>query len=223
MVNTATTQSAITNGQIGQIQDRLATELRESGLPTDAVQAALSAPGGKAIKEMAAVFRRFVEMMASMIVRVVCPDRTLTPNEMLKQTGRDLYVNNKVVACMPRGEGDKAEVIFFKPETWEYTKPGYMSDEDLEKAYERRGLKPADPYSQAQANKDDPALADTRPNATHWKDMDGKWCFATFNGWIGERRVYCNRNDRDWVGYWVFAGLRKLFYFPHYVGFILMP
>lgn len=205
---TATTQS-ITNGQIGQIQDRLATELRESGLPADAVQAVLSAPGGKAIKEMVAVLRKFVEAVANMIVRIVSPNRQLAPREMLEATGRNLYVNDEVVGNMPRGEGDKSEVVFFKPEPEEYTRPGWMSDEDLDKAYERRGLKAADPYSQTQANKDDPAFADDHPNGTHWKDKDEKWCFAAFYRWDGGRSVDVRRYGNGWDGCWWFAGLRK--------------
>ena len=54
------TQS-ITNGQIGQINDRLATKLRESGLPLEGVQKALKMPGNAAIDEMVAVFRKHVE------------------------------------------------------------------------------------------------------------------------------------------------------------------
>ena len=205
---TATTQS-ITNGQIGQINDRLATKLREAGPPMQEVQTVLSAPGGKVFDEMVAVFLRFVEAVANMIVRTVRPNRTLAPREMLQTTGRNLYVNNEVVDGMPHGEGDKAEVVFFKPEPEEYTRPDWMSDEDLDKAYDCRGLKPADPYSLAQANKDDPAFADEKPNGTHWKDKDGHWCFAAFSRWYGRRNVHVYRRDDDWHGGWLFAGLRK--------------
>jgi len=210
MATSATTQSdTITNGQIGQIQDRLATKLREASPPMQEVQIVLSAPGGKVFDEMVAVFVRFVEAVANMIVRIVCPNRALAPREMLRATGRDLYVNDEVVAGMPHGEGDKSEVMFFKPEPWEYTRPGWMSDDDLDKAYDRRGLKATDPYSQAQANKDDPVFADEKPNGTHWKDKDGKWCFAAFDGWNGKRNVNVRRSDCDWNGTWWFAGLRK--------------
>jgi len=208
---TATTQSTttITNGQIGQIQDRLATELRESGLPADGVQEVLSAPGGKVIKEMASVLRKFVEMAADtiMIVRTAYPNRKLTPRQALEATGRNLYVNDQVLASMPRGEGDKAEVVFFKPNL--SSRGGYISDDDLEKEYELRGFKPADPYSLAKVNQDDPAFADDHPNGTHWKDADGKWCFAAFLRWSEKRCVHCFRNERAWFGYWSFAGLRK--------------
>lgn len=207
MATSATTQS-ITNGQIGQIQDRLATKLRESNLPMKGVQAVLSAPGaGKVIEGMVAVLRKFVEMAVNMIVRIAYPNRKLTPRKALEATGRNLYVDDQVLANMPRGKGKKAEVVFFKPDL--SLRGGCICDDDLEKEYELRGLKPADPYSLAKVNQDDPAFADSRPNCTHWKDTDGKWCYASFGGYGEERGVGCGRRVVAWVADWSFAGLRK--------------
>lgn len=60
----AKTQS-ITNGQIGQICDRLTTKLRASCLPADAVQVVLSAPGSSAIDEMFAVLSTHVSQVGT--------------------------------------------------------------------------------------------------------------------------------------------------------------
>jgi hypothetical protein len=143
-----------------------------------------------------------ITKVVNMIVRLVRPNRNLKPRQALEATGRNPYVNDEVVANMPRGEGDETEVIFFKVGR-------FLSDDDLEKEYELRGLKHADPYSVAKANEDDPTFADDHPNGTHWRDENGKWCFVTFDGWGGGRYVDCSRNDNDWSDSWWFAGLRK--------------
>jgi hypothetical protein len=203
MASSARTQSEqITSGQIGQIQDRLGTKLRDSGLPAEGVQQALKAPGGAIIDEMVAVIRKHVEANSDLIVRRVPVDRTRSPKAAFEATTRKLYLNDSVVAAMPRGEGEEAEVVFFKVGR-------YVSDADLDKEYELRGLTPADPYSQAAVNEADPAFADDRPNGTHWKDSSGKWCYAFFRRWSDEREVGVYRNDGGWNDGWWFAGLRK--------------
>jgi hypothetical protein len=104
---------------------------------------------------------------------------------------------------MPRGEGDGAEVVFFKVGR-------YLNDNDLEKEFNLRGFKPADAYSLSAVNEEDPAFADTHPNATVWKDVDGKWCYVAFFQWNGrERDVSVKRSSRVWSEGWWFAGIRK--------------
>ena len=119
------------------------------------------------------------------------------------------YTDRKVVDSMPKGEGDEVEVVFFKPEPWEYTEPGYISDDDLEKAYERRNRNPADPYSVAAVNEADPAFADEKPHGTHWKNADGKWCFAALLPLGRQAQVRVDRIGRGWNDNWWFAGVRK--------------
>jgi hypothetical protein len=79
----------------------------------------------------------------------------------------------------------------------------------LDKEYERRGLKPADPYTLAAVNEADPAFADKHPNGTHWKDADDKWRYAAFYRWSDERRAHVYRSDYDWDDRWWFPGFRK--------------
>ncbi len=157
--------------------------------------------------EMFDLFRRRVEAVSNIITRRVKVDRTRTPEAVLAATGRKQYVTDNVVATMPKGDGNDVTVHFFKLDLSE--RNGYISDNDLEKEFDLRGLKPADPYSPAAVNEADPVFADEHPNATHWKDANGKWCFATFRRWRGGRYVGVYRNDFDWGDDWWFAGLRK--------------
>ncbi|MEK7061888.1 MAG: hypothetical protein AAB957_01365 [Patescibacteria group bacterium] len=104
---------------------------------------------------------------------------------------------------MPRGEGKEVEVVFFNLGR-------YISDADLDKEYELLGFKPADPYSLSAVNEEDQAFADTKPNATHWKDENGKLCYAAFDRWFGvERYVRVRRFGIGWRGHWWFAGVSK--------------
>jgi hypothetical protein len=201
-------QKSMTEGQINKAVARYRTllERHAKNFDAEAVQTVLGQ--SEFANEQFAVFRRRVEMMSNFIVRHVCVDRSQQPQYVLRATGRRLFVNDEVVATMPRGEGE-AEVVLFKPEPWEYTRPGFMSNEDLEKCYDRRSFVPADPYSVAGMNRDDQALADKYPHTTHWKDAKGKWCFATFRrGGVG-RLLFVDRYGSEWDDGWWFAGLRK--------------
>ncbi|OGG73207.1 hypothetical protein A3A38_02325 [Candidatus Kaiserbacteria bacterium RIFCSPLOWO2_01_FULL_53_17] len=196
------TPSAITAGQIGKIQELLGARLRKSRLPSEPVQQVLATQGDAVADEMLAAIRTRVEAICNMIVRHVNVNRARTPQEALKATGRNVYANDSVVKTMPKGEGDEAEVHFFKHSRW-------ISDDDLEEEYEKRGLTAVDPYSLAAVNEADPGFADTHPNGTHWKDANGKWCYAAFDRWLDGRRVNVHRRGNDWRGDWWFAGLRK--------------
>ncbi len=136
-------------------------------------------------------------------------NRIRTPKEAIDATGRFQYTNHKVVQGMPRGEGNEVDVVVFNLEAWEYTKPGFISEDDLEKAYNRRGLK-NDPMALVAANEDDLSLADKMPHGTHWKDANGYWCCITFDISGGERGVGVYRDGRGWDGRWFFAGSREV-------------
>jgi hypothetical protein len=194
--------NAITPGQIGKFQELLAARLRKSDLLSEPVQQVLATQGDSVADDMLATIRKRVDAMSNLIIRRVKVDRNRTPQQVIDATVRKQYTEKKVVAAMPKGEGDEIEVIFFKLDR-------YVSDADLDKEYESRGLKPADPYSQAAVNEADPAFADDHPNGTHWKDEAGKYCYATFRRWHDERYVDVYRYDDDWSDSWFFAGVRK--------------
>lgn len=201
---TAMTPSAglITAGQIGKFQELLGARLRKSSLQSELVQQVLASQGDAVADEMVVAIRKRTEAFSNTITRHVKVDRTRTPQAALAATNRKQYVTDNVVAAMPKGNGEEVEVFFFKLDR-------YVSDAELDKEYGLRGLVPADPYSLAAANEQDPAFADEHPNGTHWKDTQNKWCYAAFCRWGGGRRVDVYRNDGDWNDLWWFAGLRK--------------
>lgn len=196
------TASGMTDGQIDNIVDKLRAALRKhrSELSSEATQLVLGVENLG--MELFAIVREHAEHFSDMIVRCVKVDRTRTPQEALTAIGRKQYVTDSVVKTMPNGDGDEAELYFFIVGRW-------IGDDDLEKEYEKRGLKATDPYSLAAVNEADPAFADERPNCTHWKGADGKWYYIAFHRWRGERYVSVGRSDGDWGDDWWFAGVRK--------------
>ena len=102
---------------------------------------------------------------------------------------------------VPKSASEETDVYFFHVGR-------RINDDDLEKEYERRGLRPVDPYSLAQINIDDRLLSYQRPNATHWKDPEGKWCLASFNHHHGHDLVDIYPGDSNWGPFFWFAGIR---------------
>ncbi|MCF7831524.1 MAG: hypothetical protein K9M36_01395 [Candidatus Pacebacteria bacterium] len=197
-----TTFEPATEGQFGKVNEVFTAAMRKhkDELPKDALQTVL---GDDSLGEaLLAVIKERVEAVSGMLIRKVTVNRKRSGKEALKATGRTLYVTDEVVDAMPKGEGETAEVYFFKVGS-------SLTDEELDQEYEKRGLKPADPYSQAAVNEADPAFADEHPNGTHWKDQNGKWCFAAFGRFSGGRRVFVYRYVHGWNGRWWFAGVRK--------------
>jgi len=203
MATSAKTQSTITNGQIGQINDRLATKLRESGLSAEGVQVVLSAPGGKIIDEMIAVFRQRVEAVSEMIVRVVEVDYDIPFKEAISATKRHEYLNDEVVENAPRNVRgkQKVEVCFFPLKK-------FKTVDEVDKMLKEHGLNP-DPQAVCKVNENDPVFADEHPNGTQWIDDSGKCCYLTFFRWYGERGVNVYRFGIDWDDYWWVGGVRK--------------
>ncbi|TSC55183.1 MAG: hypothetical protein LiPW30_649 [Parcubacteria group bacterium LiPW_30] len=194
MTTSVRTQS-ITGGQIGQINDRLATKLRESGLPLEAVQNVLKMPGNMAFDEMVAVFRKHVEAQNDIIVRRVRVDRTRTPMEAINATGRNKYLSDDTVASMPQGEGDEVDVYFIPTRRFVPAKevPAFLAQYGLV----------SDPRAQAAVNEADPAFADEHPNGTQW----GNNCCLAFSRWFSKRSVLCDRDDCVWHDGWFLSGV----------------
>ena len=200
-------QEKVTDQQIDKATDVFRSIVRKhrEEFPSDAMQQALGTKG--LTSDLLGIIRKYVEMFVGMIVRLVNVDRIRKPEQVLEATGRKQYVDKDVVATMPHGEGGEVKVIFFKLDLSQ--RNGQISDDDLAKEYTLRGLKPADPYSLAAVNEADPSFADAHPNATHWKDANGKWCYAAFIVWSDERGVDVYRHDFGWDDYWWFAGLAQ--------------
>lgn len=114
--------------------------------------------------------------------------------QKLKNKGYTLYANEEVLLTMPPSRKDGIEI--FKIDK-------YSSDDELEKGYEERNLVPVSPYDLIDFWDGEMYLA------THWKDAGGKWCFACFDRFGGERRVRVYRDDVGWSDFVWFAGVRK--------------
>ena len=176
--------------------------IKYSELNLGQIEAIVNKLGGMdGVQRLLAGFSEVVTKVADAIVCTVTVNRDRTPEEAIKATGRRQDINDSIVKSMPRREGDKAEVIFFKPGR-------YLNDDQLEQEFALRNLVPADPSALMAVNEADPTFADEHPNGTHWKDKDGKWCyFAFLRG--DERSVHVHRYDHGWDDDWFFAGVRK--------------
>ncbi len=200
---------SVTPGQAGKLYDMFVASLCKSGAQKEPSQQVIEHQGTQVVRDMVAVFCKYVEAISNLIVRHATVNRTRTPTEAIDATGRNKYLTDDVVKTMPRGEGDEVDVVFFKPDESAYDKHGLISDDEVARQYELRGFKPADPYALAAVNEADPAFADEHPNGTHWQDANGNWCYAAFGRWRDERGVHVHRHGYDWRGRWWFAGLRK--------------
>jgi len=202
-METSMNPSEMTREQGGKIGDLLVAGLMKASFQSSLVQQVIEQQGKPLVVELVAVVRKFVEAMNGLLVRIVTVNRARTPQEAIGATGRKQYVDASVVSAMPKGNGDTAEVVFFNVGR-------FLSDNDLESELALRNLGPVDPYSLAAVNEADPAFADEHPNATHWKDFNGKWCYAAFYRWPdGGRHVSVRRRAGGWRDGWWFAGLRK--------------
>ena len=197
----------ITKGQIGKFYDVFADALAKSGLRSEPTQLVLATHGADLAKQFVALVRKHVDAISNMIFHTVTVDRTRSPQQVLDATGRTQYTDKEVVASMSKTQAEE-ELFFFKPRPEAY-RDGLISDEALKREFDFLNLEPASPCSLAKANQDDPAFADEHPNGTHWKDAQGNWCFAAFDGWYGRRDVGVSRSVDDWHGRWWFAGVRK--------------
>ncbi len=201
------TKEVMTDGQIESAVNKLRDAMRKhrSEITSDVAQQILGVENLG--MTMFTPFRELALTVSNLIVRKAKVNRGRSGQEAIEATGRAQYTDRKVVDSMPKGEGDEVEVVFFKPDLSQ--RNGLISDDDLEKEFELRGLKPADPVSVAAVNEVDSAFADKKPNGTHWKDAKGNWCYAAFFRWRAERRVDVYRNDDVWYVSWWFAGVRK--------------
>lgn len=108
------------------------------------------------------------------------------------KTDRIKYIDEEVLSSAPKATKVK-DLVFFKVGK-------FICDDELEKEYISRGLTPVSPHNLFEYDKTNREKMDEMKYvATHWKDKDGKWCYAAFSRWgDGKRSVNVNRNDCDW-------------------------
>jgi hypothetical protein len=129
-------------------------------------------------------------------------DLTLTNKEALEATGRNMYVNDTVVKEAPRASKAKQKIYLFKENS-------SKSCIQLEKEYEKRNLLPVDLQTHAAFNKANPEFADTKLNATQWKNTKGRFYHAIFY-LGGGRGVRVDQGDDGWFGGCWFVGVGKI-------------
>ncbi len=194
----------VTEEQIGKLNQNVTAKLlkHKNELPSDVFQKVLG--DQTLLDEIYVSIRKRVEAISNLIIRTVTVNRKLSAKEALDATGRKQYTDNGVVKKMPNGTGEEVEVYFFNLGR-------YVNDNDLEKEYGLRGLKPVDPFTLCAVNEADPDFATSNPNGTHWKDADDKWCYTAFRFWtdFGGRIVNVYRLGDGWRDFWFFGGVRK--------------
>lgn len=182
---------------------------RDTGLSREVFQGALR--DGSVKKFLKDLYNRGFEAESGIIVRTVIVDRTRGGQEVLDATGRVQYTVDSIVKTMPRGEGEEVDIYFIPfssiPKRFQFKDS--ITDDNLERALDAMGFRPADPYSLAKYNEDNPNFADTHLNETHWKDEDGNWCSMSFSCWLGVWRVHVRRGDGVWLAGWYFGVLLK--------------
>ena len=136
-------------------------------------------------------------MRITEITRVVNPDRSIIPGDALKATGFQVCAENNMVRAIPRGEGlGKIKITFF-------TLDEFLSNDQLERAYRRRGTKP-DPYAQITANQKT-GFGRMYPNGTHWKNKRGVWRSLYFTEYPGEYPRVTVIGPHGWAPGWWFG------------------
>lgn len=121
--------------------------------------------------------------------------------EIIDKTKRNQYIDNDVLSsALPKING---KIEFFKLGK-------YVSNEELEKEYQLRGLVPADIQTLCEYDiKNQKKMDEMKYVGTQWKNTKGKRCYATFDGSGVGRGVNVDQGDLDWRAYWWFAGVRK--------------
>lgn len=199
---TTKTSFEMTDGQINKAVDQLRDALRKhrDEFSSEAVQQVLGT--GNFGMQLLEPFRKLVEevIKSNLIIRRVTVDRSMTPQEALKATGRTRFFSVEVVNNMPQGEGDEVEVVLFNLGR-------LVDDDELDKEFKLRGLVPVDPFTLAAFNAANPTFADEHPNVTYWEDVNNDHCCAVFDSFCSVR-VLC-RGGQKWNGRLWFAGVRR--------------
>ena len=86
---------------------------------------------------------------------------------------------------------------------------GNPSIDHVIRAYELRGLVPADPFALGDFNTAHPEFAGGHPNTTYWKKANGEYFYMSFYVYEGERHVCVDSVKELFYGGAWFAGVRN--------------
>ena len=85
-----------------------------------------------------------------------------------------------------------------------------ISESEIQKEYESRGLVPANPYALFLYARENPAFAGKCPYGTHWEDQRGRWCHAVFYQWFGKREADVKYSSTGiWGKDFQFVGVKR--------------
>ena len=122
-----------------------------------------------------------------------------TPQKALDSLSIPKYINEDILKTMPTETSDE-KIEYFNIGKW-------VTNEELMKEYESRGLIPCYPLDLIEVCKD------TQHHdfiATVWDFYGSNLSYIAFDGWGGGRGVGVDRSGSRWSGRWWFAGLRKV-------------
>lgn len=129
-------------------------------------------------------------------------NRTRTPKQAIMAANCKNYLYDEVVAEMPIGKGQEVEVYLIP-----FNKQ--LSVDDLEKEVDKAGFVFVDPVTLSALNEQDRVITDSLPNATQWRDKNGKVCRMTFGRSVIGREVCVNQLECVWADYWHFGCVPK--------------
>ncbi|MBI5406039.1 hypothetical protein HY972_03345 [Candidatus Kaiserbacteria bacterium] len=120
--------------------------------------------------------------------------------EAIAALNRHAYVDDAVIATVPRGRSDQTILVFF-PIDW------YASCAEADEERKRLGLRPADFDEIVSANEADQAFSDGHPNLTQWMDENKNWNYIAFYRWRGKRSLDAKRRFFRYGKNWWHVGV----------------
>lgn len=208
MKTPSSSSGVITDDQIREFQDLLATALRSSSLSRELARRLLTSQRDPVLADVVRTLRRHVDAQADMIVRraKMTREHRVTKGSSVAEGffgGRTIrYGDHRLIDDLPKWDGpNEVDVYFFKVGR-------LINNDDLEQEYAIRRLSPAHPRLLVAVNYMDPPFAKTYPNGTHFRDLDGRWryvaCYEGYSPSVDVGYVY-----QDWTEKWWFAGTPK--------------
>jgi hypothetical protein len=144
------------------------------------------------------------EMAMELMTRTIPVNRARTNKEAFAATGRVLLdIRTDAFITIPCREGDFTATFV--------NICGHPAPDQLERELAKLGWQLiADPIGLATFNEEEHSFADEYPNATQWKDANGKYCYVIFDRMHGQRTVSVSSHSDDfWSGIWWFPCHRK--------------
>ncbi|HEY0010839.1 MAG TPA: hypothetical protein VGB97_02910 [Candidatus Paceibacterota bacterium] len=162
------------------------------------MQEVLKRPGGRMTDAVIGALRECVEDTKPYICKVNVPD--MVPNKQLFDQLGTFVLHTAALNSMPRVGTGSRELEFFNVGR-------ELTADEVVIEYMERGLTMAYPFAVIAQNLEHPDFARRRPNATFWKDDDGRWCCF----WIRRRGLSCGAvavHDHKLPEVFWYAGVR---------------